>query len=166
MPYTDSVAAPACPACTRELDPGRTLQGQFDGAPLPGPLIACSGCLAVVAMEPIAILSSADAEVPYETDEPVEYEPKVRILGASIARALDSLRRPDALVPAYETIVSDPALSLALRVPEVFAIAKSALRGGAVCARTRARHAFLPGATAGVGRGGGPRRRRAGRGPR
>lgn len=136
------MAEPSCPACKRELDPGRTLQGQFDGAPLPGPLIACSGCLAVVAMEPIPMLSMAPAlsEVPSDSDvayegELREYEPKVRILGASVARALDSLRDPDTIVPAYEAIVSDPALALALRVPEVFAIARSALRGGAVCSR-------------------------------
>lgn len=99
------------------------LPGELDGVPREAQLYSCAGCLAISAVQRI------DPAVP------PQFETTLVISGSAVARVLDQLREPDTLVSAYEEIVADPALAQALRIPEVFALARSALRGGAAISR-------------------------------
>ncbi len=114
-------AVPECPACRRILDGERALRGPQDAGE--SPLFACAGCLAVLALV-----------TRYPEDGPVETTVETRMPGSAVARVLEALRGADSLEAAYGDVVADPSRAIALRVPEVFAVAKVALRGGVTLA--------------------------------
>lgn len=118
-----------CPGCGHTLENARPVEGpRLPSLAENESALTCGACLAIV-----AIFEERVGE-----EELWKPAAKIHVGGGVMARALERLRDADAqgaLRDAYDEIRSDPDRRVALRVPEVFRVARRALATRAAVGR-------------------------------